>query len=253
MTRRIIVENLGKQFRRYHPYRPSTIQETLIRGFGMLLPKQTIWALRGVSFSVSSGQAVGLIGKNGSGKSTLLNIVAGVMKANEGTGSVQGRISAILDLGAGFHPDLTGRENVIVSGVVGGMTRREVEFHLDSIQAFSEIGSAIDNPCHTYSQGMKMRLMFSLAIHLDPDVILIDEVLSVGDAGFAVKCLRRIGEFKKRGCAILLASHNMDFAREFCDEVIWLDNAGIRASGDPNHVIDKYLESMNIVKPAADF
>jgi lipopolysaccharide transport system ATP-binding protein len=253
MTGNIIVENLGKQFRRYHTHRPSTIQEALIRGFGMLLPRRTIWALRGISFSVSSGQAVGLIGKNGSGKSTLLKMVAGVMKPNEGTGRVEGRISSILDLGAGFHPDLTGRENVIVSGIVGGMTRREVEFHLDSIQAFSEIGSAIDNPCHTYSQGMSMRLMFSLAFHLAPDVILIDEILSVGDAGFKQKCMGRITEFRERGCAILLASHNLDFVREFCDEAIWLDNAGIRASGDPNQVVDKYLENMNIVKPAAGF
>jgi lipopolysaccharide transport system ATP-binding protein len=210
----------------------------------MLATKETRWVLRGINFSIDPGRILGVIGKNGAGKSTLLQIIAGIMYPNEGSGEVQGRVAALLNIGAGFHPDLTGRENVIVAGIVGGLTRREISSQLDSIQDFAEIFDAIDDPFHTYSSGMRMRLMFALAIHLQPDVILIDEVLSVGDIAFQHKCFQRILDFKSRGCAILLATHDLDLSRRFCDELLWLDGAGVMDSGDPNRVADRYLASM---------
>ena len=244
----IAVEHLGKQFRRYHPHRPWTFQEAAIGGLRRLFPQEHFWILRDISFSVAPGRIVGVIGRNGAGKSTLLRTIAGIMKPEEGVVKVWGRLAAVIELGAGFHPDLTGRENLVVAGIVGGSTRREIERQIDSIVEFAEIEAYLDNPLHTYSDGMKMRLAFSLAIHLEPDVILIDEVLAVGDVAFQLKCLRRIMESKERGCAILLATHDLSTSRELCDEVLWLDGARLAEFGPPNRVVDKYLESMQVAK-----
>lgn len=248
---KVVANRLGKQFRRFHAHRPWTFQEAIVRGLRLLSPEERIWVLRNISFAVSPGKLVGIIGRNGAGKSTLLRIIAGVVKPNEGNGEVRGRLGALLEIGAGFHPDLTGRENVFVAGIVGGLTRREVKQRFDSIVEFSEIEDVIDNPLRTYSSGMRMRLGFSLAIHLDPDVILIDEVLAVGDAAFQLKCLDTILEFKKQGCAILLASHDLETTRQYCDEVLWLDGSRLVESGPPDRVIDRYLGSVRLGQTVA--
>jgi lipopolysaccharide transport system ATP-binding protein len=242
----IAVENLGKQFRLYHPHRPWTLQEAAVRGMRLVFPQHHFWALRNISLKVEPGRIVGIIGRNGTGKSTLLRVIAGIMKPEEGSIKVWGRLAAVLDLGAGFHPDLTGRENLMVAGIVAGSTRREIEEQVDSILEFAEIEEYIDNPLHTFSSGMSMRLAFSLAIHVDPDVFLIDEVLAVGDVAFQHKCLKRIIDAKEQGCAILLATHDLSVSREMCDELLWLDGAKIAAFGPPGEVVDKYLESMQI-------
>jgi homopolymeric O-antigen transport system ATP-binding protein len=244
----IAVEHLGKQFRRYHPHRPWTLQEAAIGGMRRLFPQEHYWVLRDISFSVEPGRIVGVIGRNGAGKSTLLRIAAGILKPEEGAVKIWGRLGAVLELGAGFHPDLTGRENLMVAGIVGGSTRREVESQIDTIMEFAEIEEYIDNPLHTYSDGMRMRLAFSLAIHLDPDVFLIDEVLAVGDVAFQLKCIRRVMEAREKGSAILLATHDLSGTRALCDEVLWLEGARLAGSGDPNEVVDRYLESMQVGK-----
>jgi lipopolysaccharide transport system ATP-binding protein len=242
----IAVEHLGKQFRRYHPHRPWTIQEAALGGMRRLFPQEYFWILRDITFSVEPGRIVGVIGRNGAGKSTLLRIVAGIIKPEEGEVKIWGRLAAVIELGAGFHPDLTGRENLFVAGIVAGSTRREVEQRIDSIVEFAEIEDYIDNPLHTYSDGMRMRLAFSLAIHLDPDVFLIDEVLAVGDVAFQLKCIRRILEAKEQGCAILLATHDLSASRELCDEILWLDGSRLAGAGAPGQVVDSYLESMHV-------
>ena len=248
---KVVANTLGKQFRRFHAHRPWTLQEAIIRGLRLLSPEERVWVLRDISFAVPPGKLVGVIGRNGAGKSTLLRMVAGVMKPDEGSGEVRGRLGALLEIGAGFHPDLTGRENVFVAGIVGGLTRREVKQRFDSIVEFSGIEDAIDNPLRTYSSGMRMRLGFSLAVHLDPDVILVDEVLAVGDIAFQLKCLDTILEFKKQGCAILLATHDLETTRKYCDAVLWLDGSRLVESGPPDRVIERYLESMRLAKAIA--
>src|SRR5438874_8286664 len=186
----VVVQGLGKQFRRYHRDRPVTLKEAVVRGLRQMKPVEQFWALRELSCSVAAGRTIGVIGGNGAGKSTLLRLIGGVGRPDEGALTVKGRIDALLDLGAGFHPDLTGRENVFISGVINGLTRREVSQQFDSIVAFAELEEFIDSPMRTYSTGMQMRLAFSVATHTHPKVLLIDEVLAVGDLAFQHKCLK---------------------------------------------------------------
>jgi lipopolysaccharide transport system ATP-binding protein len=242
----LVVERLGKEFRRYHPERPTTLHEAVLRRGRWLRPAVCFWALRDVSFSVPQGRTVGIIGANGAGKSTLLRLVAGVGKPDEGKVEIHGRIGALLDLSAGFHPDLTGRDNVYVNGVVAGLTRRQVASRLESIVAFAELEDAIDNPLHTYSSGMQMRLGFAVAVHVDPEILLIDEVLAVGDIAFQQKCLRRIAQFRAEGRTIVLASHQADVMQELCDEVIWLARGRLEAIGPPAEIIARYVSVMMV-------
>jgi lipopolysaccharide transport system ATP-binding protein len=237
----VVVESLGKQFYRSHPDRPRTLHEALVKGLRGLQHSEGFWALQDVSFNVKPGRALGIIGSNGSGKSTLLRLIGGVGKADKGSVVVNGRIGALLDFGAGFNPDLTGRENVIVGGVIAGLTRREVSKRFDSIVAFAEIEPFIDNPLRTYSSGMQMRLGFAVAVHVEAQVLLIDEVLSVGDHAFQHKCLDRIGRFKADGCTIILVSHDTELVREFCDEALWLNSGRLVARGRPEMVVDRYI------------
>lgn len=204
---------------------------------------ERFWALKDVSFDVKPGCALGLIGSNGSGKSTLLRLVGGVGKPDSGSIAVRGRVGALLDFGAGFNPDLTGRENVMVGGVISGLTRKEVLKRLDAIVAFAELESFIDNPLRTYSSGMQMRLGFAVAIHTEADVLLIDEVLSVGDHSFQRKCLERIARFKAQGRTIVLVSHDLNMVREFCDDALWLNSGLVMLRGRPDLVIGKYMEA----------
>jgi lipopolysaccharide transport system ATP-binding protein len=238
----IVVEGVGKLFRR-HVNRPRTLSELVVRGWRGWRPPERFWALRDVSFGV--GRAVGVIGTNGAGKSTLLRLVGGIGRPTEGRLATSGRIRALLDLGSSFHHDLTGRENVFVAGVVAGLTRREVRERFASIVEFAELETFIDNPVRTFSSGMVMRLAFSVAVHTDPEVLLVDEVLAVGDVGFQYKSLQRIAEFKQNGCAILLVSHDMTTMERLCDDILWLRGGRVEAYGKPKEVIERYVgESM---------
>lgn len=240
MRHAITVQGLGKRFSRYHAERPVTLMEAVLSGLRRIRPKERFWALRDISFTVSPGHMLGIIGKNGAGKSTLLQLIGGVGRPDEGCVKVNGRIGALLDLGAGFHPDLTGRENVFVSGVVAGLTRRQVTRRFDAIVEFAELQSFIDNPVRTYSTGMQMRLAFAVAVHTEPDVLLIDEFLSVGDISFQAKCLERIAQFKAQGCAIVLISHNAEQIQQ-CDQALWLRQGQVVAYGEPEAVAGQYV------------
>lgn len=244
MKNTISVEHLGKLYQRYHAHKPATIMEAILSGFRGLGAREKFWALRGVNFTVAPGQMLGIIGQNGAGKSTLLQLLGGVGIPNEGKVKVTGRIGALLDLGAGFSADLTGRENVFVSGVIAGLTRREVARRFEQIVTFAELEDFIDNPVRTYSTGMGMRLAFSTAIHTDPDVLLVDEFLSVGDLAFQEKCLERIRELKTQGCAIVLVSHSIDQVQELCDHALWLRQGRVVAYGEAEVVAGQYLSEM---------
>ena len=243
----VVVEGLGKQFFRYHPDRPRTFQETFAKGLRRLQPVERFWALRDISFNIERGRMVGVVGPNGSGKSTLLRLIGGVGRADAGRVEVNGRIGALLDLGTCFHPDLTGRENVFVSGVIFGLTRHQVAERLNSIIAFAELEEFIDNPIRTYSTGMQMRLAFAVSVHTEPEVLLIDEVLSVGDHAFQHKCLDRIARFKADGRTIVLVSHETELVREFCDEVLWLSSGRVILHGRPDIVVGRYIEEAEIL------
>ncbi len=240
MSLAIEVSNVSKSFRRYRPDRPMMLQEVLAHGLKGFRTSEQFWALQDVSFSVPRGRAVGIIGTNGSGKSTLLRLVGGIGSVDSGRVRVNGRIGALLDLGSGLHGDLTGRENVIVAGVLNGLSRREVLRRFDAIVAFSEIEKFIDNPMRTYSSGMQMRLAFAINVHTNPDVLLIDEVLAVGDAAFQRKCLARIKEFKANGCSILLVSHGLAVVQKLCDEVLWMNGGRLMAHGPVRDVVRQY-------------
>lgn len=244
MEEAIIAKNLGKQFRRYDPQRPQTLQEAFLKGLGRMKPEDRFWALRDVNFAIAPGRMVGIIGANGAGKSTLLRLIGGVGRPDKGQIEARGRIGALLELGAGFHPDLTGRENVFINGVIAGLTRREVAARFDDIVAFAELAKFIENPLRTYSTGMQMRLAFAVASHIDPEILLIDEVLAVGDMAFQQKCLDRIRQFRDRGCTIVLVSHDATLVHELCDEAIWLRNGRVAAQGTAALVVDQYTAAM---------
>ncbi|NJR26508.1 MAG: ABC transporter ATP-binding protein, partial [Richelia sp. CSU_2_1] len=232
MAQSIIVKGLGKRFNRYSADRPLTIMEAALWGWWRMKPQARFWALRDVSFTVAPGEMLGILGKNGAGKSTLLQLVGGIGRAEEGTIKVNGRIGGLLDLGAGFHSDLTGRENVFVGAVVAGLTRREAARRFSDIVEFAELEQFIDSPLRTYSTGMKMRLAFSVAVHTDPEVLLVDEYLSVGDVAFQTKCLKKIEEFKTQGCAIVLISHSAAQIQKNCDRALWLREGKVVAYGE---------------------
>ena len=203
----------------------------------------SIWALRDVSFQVQSGEIVGVIGKNGSGKSTLLKILSSITEPTIGYAEIEGRVASLLDVGTGFHPDLSGRENILLSAAVLGMKRAEIKKKFDYIIAFSEIGKFIDTPVKHYSSGMYMRLAFAVAAFLDPDVLLVDEVLAVGDAAFQRKCLGKMGEITRQGRTILFVTHNLGAILRMCDRCIWLDEGRIKLDGPSSAVIQAYMRA----------
>ena len=213
-----------------------------VSGLRDLRPDETLTALNDVSFDVAAGRTFGIVGRNGSGKSTMLKLIAGIGKPTAGTVVVSGRVSALIELGAGFHPEISGRENVYINGMMLGLSKREVAARFDEIVEFAELQDFIDAPVKTYSSGMYMRLGFAVAIHVDPDVLLVDEVLAVGDEAFTHKCLDKFAEFRRRGRTVLLVTHSLDLVSRFCDEALWLDcRRRARAQGDPRRVIDAYL------------
>src|SRR6202007_1095389 len=217
-----VVQGVSKQFRHYHHGRPRTLHEALLHGLCHWRPTEGFWALRDVSFSIAPGHMVGVIGANGAGKSTLLRLIGGVGRPDAGHIELHGRIGALLELGAGLHGDLTGRENVYISGIIAGLTRREVEQRFEAIVDFAELQEFIDNPLRTYSTGMRMRLAFAVAVHIEGEILLIDEVLSVGDWACKRKCMERIAQFKTQGRTILFVSHDIRSIVELCDEALWL-------------------------------
>jgi ABC-type polysaccharide/polyol phosphate transport system ATPase subunit len=243
MTAAIELTNVTKIYRRYGGKHFATLKSALLQRSILrdLRPSETFPALTDVSFSVSKGSTVGVVGRNGSGKSTALKLVAGITKPTSGRVSVAGRISALIELGAGFHPEISGRENVFINGIMLGLTKREIQRRFDEIVDFAELREFIDAPVKTYSSGMYMRLGFAVAIHVDPDVLLVDEVLAVGDEGFTHKCLDKFGEFRRRGKTILLVTHSLGLVERFCDEAIWLDSGKKKAEGDPKRVIGAYV------------
>jgi lipopolysaccharide transport system ATP-binding protein len=240
----VIVEHLRKSYRRYAPDRPGTIQEAVAMGLRRMRHVDRFWALDDVTFTVAPGKTLGIVGSNGSGKSTLLRLIGGVGSPDSGSIDVHGRLGALLELGAGFHPELTGRENAILAGILNGLTRRQVLARLDEIVAFAEVEEALDNPVRTYSSGMQMRLAFSVAVHTEPEVLLIDEVLSVGDVAFQRKCLDRINRFKAAGCTILIVSHVNSAVEELCDEAIWIGHGRLLAQGDSADVVRQYTTQL---------
>jgi lipopolysaccharide transport system ATP-binding protein len=245
MADAVVVQGLGKRFRRHHGDKPQTLKETLLHGLGRRRPTEYFWALRNVSFRIPPGRMVGVIGPNGAGKSTLLRLMGAVGRPDEGHVEVNGRIGALLELGAGFHPDLTGRENVFVNGVIAGLTRQEVARRLDSIVEFAELEQFIDSPLRTYSTGMQMRLGFAVAVHTDPEILLIDEILAVGDLAFQSKCLDRIAQFKAGGCTIVLVTHDASLVERLCDEALWLRGGRVVAYGPAAVVSDQYVAEMS--------
>lgn len=204
---------------------------------------EIFWALEGVSFSATQGERIGIIGRNGAGKSTLLKIISRITAPTSGRIEIAGRVSSLLEVGTGFHPELTGRENIFLNGSVLGMTRRDIRNRFDEIVEFAEVERFLDTPVKRYSSGMYMRLAFAVAAHLEPDILIVDEVLAVGDAAFQKKCLSKMKDVGREGRTVLFVSHNMGAISEFCDRAILLDNGTVKADGSPSDVISLYNEA----------
>jgi len=250
----IRVENLGKRYRvgeRKEAY--GTLRDTIVsavqasmdalRGHGSKNGKKEFWALRGVSFGVKRGEVLGIIGRNGAGKSTLLKILSRVTRPTVGRAMIQGRVGSLLEVGTGFHPELTGRENIYLNGAVLGMKRTEIQQKFDEIVEFAEIEQFLDTPVKRYSSGMYMRLAFAIAAHLEPEILVVDEVLAVGDTAFQKKCLGKMGNVAREGRTILFVSHNMVAVQSLCNRAIWLDQGQIMAEGQPVQVASNYLQA----------
>jgi ABC-2 type transport system ATP-binding protein len=234
-------EGVSKRFRLYHE-RPTSVKERFLRFRGSRA--EDFWALRDVSAEVADGQTVGLLGANGSGKTTLLKIIGGILRPTEGRVVTRGRIAALLELGAGFHPELTGRENVYLNASILGLSKKETDRHFDDIVAFAELEEFIDNQVKFYSSGMFVRLGFAVAVHVDPQILLVDEVLAVGDEAFQRKCVNRVREFQQEGRTIVFVTHAVPLVQRICDRAILLDHGRVRASGDVDGVIKEFRLAM---------
>ncbi len=214
-------------------------------------PDEFLWALKDVSFEVSAGEILGIIGRNGSGKSTLLKILSKITRPTSGTTRVVGRVASMLEVGTGFHEELTGRENIYLSGTLLGMTQKRIEAKFDEIVAFAGVGPFVDTPVKHYSSGMTMRLGFSVAAHLEADILLVDEVIAVGDGEFQKKCLQTMGELRDIGRTVLFVSHNLAAVENLCSRAIWLDNGTLRGSGHPREIIQEYMNTFGDARAGA--
>ena len=252
----IVLTGVSKDFRKSTIRREyTTLKSELVRWIKRQrrpeLPTASIHALKNVSLAVPQGKTFGLVGRNGSGKSTLLKLVTGIYSPTSGTVEVHGRISALLELGAGFHPDFSGRENIYVNGIILGMSRKEIRARADEIIEFSELGDFIDEPVRTYSSGMFARLAFAVATHVDPEILIIDEILSVGDEHFARKSSAKMEEFRRAGKTTLLVTHDLGTLQRRCDLAAWLDAGELKAAGDPVEVVNAYRTAVAEAEVAA--
>jgi ABC-type polysaccharide/polyol phosphate transport system ATPase subunit len=241
MRQVLILENVTKEFRTYHRYHAGL--KALVLNPRQIMrhrERDRFLAISEVSFAVCHGETFGILGRNGAGKSTLLALMAGVLRPTSGKISVHGRISPLLELGVGFTQELTGVENILINGVLLGLRRKEIEAKLDDIISFSGLSSFIDQPLKTYSSGMQIRLGFAIAIHVQPDILLVDEVLAVGDAEFQEKCFARITDLQRAGVTIVLVSHNLNTVETLCDRAVWIDKGCIVTLGSPQEVVARY-------------
>jgi lipopolysaccharide transport system ATP-binding protein len=239
----VVVEEVAKKFRLYRDRR-TNLKEA-VTAWRRRSRHEDFWALRGVSLTIPRGTTYGLIGPNGSGKSTLLKLIAGIHRPTTGTITAHGRISAMLELGAGFHPELSGRDNVFLNGAILGMTRRQINDAMDAIVEFSGLGDFIDTPVKVYSSGMYVRLGFSIAVNLDPEILIVDEIIAVGDEEFQRRCFDHLYELRRRGVTIVFVSHSLPLVQTLCDRAAWLDRGQLRAEGAALDVVDAYLADVN--------
>ncbi len=238
----IQLANVSKRFR-LSGHQPTSIRE-LIQSLTRPKPAKVFWALRDVSFEVAAGETIGLIGANGSGKSTLLKLISGIMRPTCGRVRVEGSVSALIELGAGFHPEFSGRDNVFVYGALLGLSRADLRRKFEAIVDFAELGAFIDSPVKHYSSGMYMRLAFAIAAHVEPDVLLVDEVLAVGDEAFQHKCLERIHFLQRSGVTVVFVSHALDTVAALCHRAIWLDHGVLKYDGSAHDTVAAYRCAM---------
>lgn len=241
----IIVKDVKKKFKVYFD-KGNLLKEKVL--FWKRNRFEERWVLNGVSFEVKKGEALALVGHNGCGKSTMLKLLTKILYPDAGSIETKGRISCLIELGAGFHPDMTGRENIYINASIFGLSKKEIDERIDEIINFSELHKFIDNPVRTYSSGMYMRLAFAVAINVEADILLIDEILAVGDANFQKKCFRRLQEFKASGKTIVIVTHDTSTVENFCERAVWINEGNIAAIGDSKSVVHQYLDYMNAKK-----
>ncbi len=237
----IEVKNIKKKYKVYYDKGSSLKEKVLFQNRNKYEDR---WVLKGISFNVKKSEAIGIIGNNGCGKSTILKLLTRIIYPNEGEIEIKGRVSSLLELGAGFHPDMSGRENIYINASIFGLTRKEIDMRMHDIVAFSELEEFLDNPVRTYSSGMYMRLAFSVAINVDAEVLLIDEILAVGDISFQAKCFAKLKEIKANGTTIVIVSHSMGQIEQICDRVIWIEDGVIKEEGIPKFVDELYTATM---------
>ncbi|MCI7612487.1 MAG: ABC transporter ATP-binding protein [Selenomonadaceae bacterium] len=241
MTAAIRVEDVKKNFKVYHD-KGYSLKEKLL--FWHRNDYETRWVLQGVSFSVAKGEAIGLIGKNGCGKSTMLKLLSRIMYPDFGKIKIDGRVASLIELGAGFHPDMSGMENIYINASIFGLTRKEIKSKIDEIVSFSELEDYIDNPVRTYSSGMYMRLAFAVAINVRADILLVDEILAVGDLKFQEKCYKKLRDIKQNGTTIVIVSHDLGQVESICDRSIWIKDGLVYKEGRPKEVHPLYVNEM---------
>jgi lipopolysaccharide transport system ATP-binding protein len=241
-----VILDANRVWRRYRRWQrpPTSIKEAFIRTFKRDLVYEDFWALQDVTFKVRRGETLGFCGANGSGKSTLLRVVANTLPLTHGHITVKAKMATLMDLGAGFLPELTGRENIRLNGAIMGLSDSEVALNLDSIIEFADLGDFIDSPVKIYSSGMYLRLGFAIAVHVKADILIIDEILAVGDAEFQMKCVARLRQLQEHGTALLIVSHDLNLLESLCNRVIWLDKGRMRAEGSPTNVLHQYCPSL---------
>lgn len=239
----VSINHLSKKFRLYHE-RNLSLKSIVMRGRRSI--HEDLWALQDVSFDVPEGSTFGLIGSNGSGKSTLLKCLAKIYYPDSGTITANGRLAAMLEVGSGFHPELSGRDNIFLNGSILGMSRKTIERKFDEIVDFSGVEQFLDQPVKNYSSGMYVRLGFSVAISVDPDILVVDEVLAVGDAEFQAKCLMKFADFKEQGKTVIVVTHSAETLVDMCDQAAWLEKGTLRTRGPASEVMDQYMASLNL-------
>ncbi len=235
------LENLWKRFYVYEQ-KPRSIKDLAVQRFKQVSRRQSVWALQGIDLEVARGRTLGVIGNNGAGKSTMLRLLSGLGRPTRGRVIVKGRVSTLLELGTGFHPDFTGRDNIYTGGLVAGLTRQEIDQRLEEIIDFAELGAVVDAPLRTYSSGMFLRLAFATIINFGPDLLVLDEALAVGDIRFQKKCTNRLLEMKQSGTTLIIVSHSMNQVEELCDDVVWMEQGKVKLYGDAEEVVRHYKE-----------